>query len=71
MLRRLNPIPPQLSRCRDKFCEFHQDFGHTTKQCIELREFVKDLIDKEYMRQFIARDKKAKTKPTRDRRDIS
>lgn len=31
LMRRPNQIPPNQSRRRDKFYEFHQDFGHTTE----------------------------------------
>lgn len=50
LMRRPNPIPPHQSRRKDRFCEFHQDYGHSTEQCIELKEFVEDLIDRGYMR---------------------
>lgn len=60
-----------MSRQTDKFYEFPQDFGHTIEQCIELREFMEDLIDRGYMQQLITRDGRVRSKTARDKKDSS
>lgn len=66
LMMRPNPLPPSHTRRRDMCCEFHQDFGNITEECIELQEFVEDLIGRGYMKQFVAR---AQLKPAKFHRE--
>ncbi|XP_057493152.1 uncharacterized protein LOC130778639 [Actinidia eriantha] len=41
-------------RNRNKYCEFHQDHGHNTEDCFQLKEQLADLIKKGYLRKYVA-----------------
>lgn len=53
----------------DKFYVFHQEFKHDTKSCRELQDFIKDLICRNYMKQFVAREGKVCSEPLWDKRE--
>ncbi|PIN10856.1 hypothetical protein CDL12_16548 [Handroanthus impetiginosus] len=38
----------------DKFCQFHNDYGHDTDECAHLRNEIEKLIKKVYLREFVA-----------------
>ncbi|PIM99045.1 hypothetical protein CDL12_28463 [Handroanthus impetiginosus] len=38
----------------DKFCQFHNDYGHDTDECAHLKNEIEKLIKKGYLREFIA-----------------
>lgn len=40
-------------RDRSRFCEFHNTHGHTTAQCRDLKNQVKDLVRNQYLDDFI------------------
>ncbi|GFY96746.1 hypothetical protein Acr_11g0010520 [Actinidia rufa] len=40
-------------RNRNKYCEFHRDHGHNTKDCFQLKEQIADLIKRGYLRKYI------------------
>lgn len=66
-MRRPWPLPLFHTGHRDKFCEFHQDFGHNTESYKELWDFIEDLIGRGYMKQFVAREERAHLEPMGDR----
>ena len=37
-----------------KYCEFHDDFGHSTTECFTLWEEIESLILCEYLKEFVA-----------------
>ncbi|KAH9768804.1 Uridine monophosphate kinase [Citrus sinensis] len=37
-----------------KYCEFHEDFGHSTTECFTLREEIEYLILSGYLKEFVA-----------------
>ena len=37
-----------------KYCEFHEDFGHSTAECFTLREEIESLILSGYLKEFVA-----------------
>ena len=37
-----------------KYCEFHEDFGHSTAECFHLREEIESLILSGYLKEFVA-----------------
>ena len=55
MLRPPNPIWKYLNMKRSlKYCEFHEDFGHSTAECFQLREEIESLILSGYLKEFVA-----------------
>ncbi|GFS44366.1 hypothetical protein Acr_00g0089910 [Actinidia rufa] len=49
--RKIKTDPRQ--RNRNKYCEFHRDHGHNTKDCFQLKEQIASLIKKEYLRKHV------------------
>ena len=41
-------------RNKNKYYEFHRDHVHNTKECFQLNEQITDLINRGYLRKFIA-----------------
>ncbi|KAL0407915.1 UNVERIFIED_CONTAM: hypothetical protein Sradi_1725900 [Sesamum radiatum] len=37
----------------DKFCRFHNDYGHTTKECRHLKSEIELLIQKGYLQEYV------------------
>ncbi|GKG55343.1 hypothetical protein Tco_0571983, partial [Tanacetum coccineum] len=35
---------PVEKRSNNKFCEFHNDKGHSTDECVQLRRQIEDLV---------------------------
>ncbi|GMN49655.1 hypothetical protein TIFTF001_018818 [Ficus carica] len=51
-----NPPPIRTDRSRrnqNKYCHFHKDVGHDTKDCIQLRDQIEQLIREGYLREFV------------------
>ena len=42
------------TRDNTKYCEFHRDYGHRTKDCIQLKREIEYLIRRGYLRRFIS-----------------
>jgi len=39
----------------NKYCRFHRNYGHTTKECIVLKDKIKELIQVGHLRQYVQR----------------
>ncbi|GMN38329.1 hypothetical protein TIFTF001_007560 [Ficus carica] len=53
-----DPPPLRADRARrnqNKYCNFHKDVGHDTKDCIQLRDQIELLIRDGHMREFVER----------------
>ncbi|KAL0355340.1 UNVERIFIED_CONTAM: hypothetical protein Sradi_3980900 [Sesamum radiatum] len=37
----------------DKFCHFHNDYGHTTKECRHLKNEIERLIQSGYLQEYV------------------
>ena len=47
MLRRHKPIEnPANFRNKSKYCEYHEDFEHTTSECRELKETLHEMANR-------------------------
>ncbi|XP_052193872.1 uncharacterized protein LOC127802178 [Diospyros lotus] len=55
---------PANKRSKDKYCRFHRDHGHDTEECHQLKEDIQELINRGFLRRFIAKD----TEPQRGER---
>ncbi|XP_056685666.1 uncharacterized protein [Spinacia oleracea] len=40
-------------RNKNKWCEFHDDFGHTTEECNSLKDNIEDLIRRGYLKGYL------------------
>ncbi|GKV46449.1 hypothetical protein SLEP1_g53433 [Rubroshorea leprosula] len=55
-LRHLGPMRTTVaSRDHTRYCDFHQDHGHTTEQCNSLRSELKSLAQKGMLNEYIQR----------------
>ncbi|GMN21498.1 hypothetical protein TIFTF001_050140 [Ficus carica] len=53
-----DPPPIRTDRSRrnpNKYCHFHKDIGHDTKNCIQLRDQIELLIREGHLREFVER----------------
>ncbi|KAL0411341.1 UNVERIFIED_CONTAM: hypothetical protein Slati_3723800 [Sesamum latifolium] len=41
----------------DKFCRFHNDYGHTTEECRHLKNEIKRLIQNNYLQEYVCWEK--------------
>jgi len=41
-------------RDRNKYCRFHQDHSHNTKNCIQLKDAIEDLIKRGYLEKYVS-----------------
>ncbi|KAL0374125.1 UNVERIFIED_CONTAM: hypothetical protein Sradi_3328200 [Sesamum radiatum] len=53
---RLYKDGPRQSRS-DKFCRFHNDYGHTTKECRHLKSEIERLIPNGYLQEYVCWEK--------------
>ncbi|KAL0412068.1 UNVERIFIED_CONTAM: hypothetical protein Slati_3796500 [Sesamum latifolium] len=47
----------------DKFCQFHNDYGHTIEECRHLKNEIERLIQNSYLQEYIYWDKAKGTGP--------
>ena len=47
------------TRDNTRYCEFHRDYGHRTDDCIQLMKEIEYLIQRGYLRRFIAPESQA------------
>ncbi|GKC42070.1 reverse transcriptase domain-containing protein [Tanacetum coccineum] len=54
---KFKPPPPMVTpvgkRSSNKFCEFHNDKGHSTDECVQLKKQIKELVRAGKLSQFI------------------
>ena len=68
LLRPLKPMKkyPNMKHSL-KYCEFHEDFGHSTTECFTLREEIEYLILSGYLKEFIAGMREAQKSVEQDK----
>ncbi|XP_058223097.1 uncharacterized protein LOC131332815 [Rhododendron vialii] len=42
-------------RAKDKYCKFHRDHGHNTDDCIDLKQQIKELIQRGKLQRFVTK----------------
>ncbi|KAL0355483.1 UNVERIFIED_CONTAM: hypothetical protein Sradi_3995200 [Sesamum radiatum] len=47
---------PQRSKS-DKFCSFHNDYGHTTEECRHLKNEIERLIQNGYLQEYVCKER--------------
>ena len=40
-------------RNQNKYCRYHQDIGHTTEECIALKDEIEKLIQEGYLQNYV------------------
>ncbi|KAL0446198.1 UNVERIFIED_CONTAM: hypothetical protein Slati_1747700 [Sesamum latifolium] len=53
----------------DKFCRFHNDYGHTTEECRYLKNEIERLIQNGYLQEYVCWEKAQGTGPYQKRGD--
>ncbi|XP_052199534.1 uncharacterized protein LOC127806348 [Diospyros lotus] len=67
-LKKSRPMKaPANKRSKDKYCRFHRDHGHDIEECHQLKEEIQELINRGFLRRFVAKD----TEPQRGERQRS
>ncbi|KAL0448850.1 UNVERIFIED_CONTAM: hypothetical protein Slati_1441400 [Sesamum latifolium] len=51
----------------DKFCHFHNDYGHTTEECKHLKNEIETLIQNGYLQEYVCWEKARGTGPYQKR----
>ncbi|KAL5779183.1 hypothetical protein ACOSQ2_009920 [Xanthoceras sorbifolium] len=46
---------PMRARNPNKFCAYHNEVGHNTADCFELKDAIKDLIRRGRLRDYVVR----------------
>ncbi|KAG4906803.1 hypothetical protein JHK82_055450 [Glycine max] len=49
------PFPPRLGLDRTKHCRYHRSYGHNVKDSWDLKDKIKELMQAEYLAQFMKR----------------
>ncbi|XP_056696908.1 uncharacterized protein [Spinacia oleracea] len=49
-------------RNKNKWCEFHDDFGHHTEECNSLKDNIEDLVRRGYLKQYLLDRREEKEK---------
>ena len=49
--------PPE-ARDKSKYCDFHQDHGHTTEVCFALKREIEGLIKRGFLGTYVSQDKR-------------
>jgi len=44
-------LPAQKNK--DKFCKFHRDHGHSTEECLQLKDAIEDIIRRGYLCKYV------------------
>lgn len=57
---------PLNRRNQNKYCRFHRDHGHETKECRHFKGEIEDLIQRGYLRQFESHDQNGRNNQRRD-----
>ncbi|XP_052203187.1 uncharacterized protein LOC127808657 [Diospyros lotus] len=60
---------PSDKRNRSKYCRFHRDHGHDTEECHQLKEEIQELINRGFLRSYVA--KTGDSQGRKDRRSRS
>ncbi|XP_052177663.1 uncharacterized protein LOC127791727 [Diospyros lotus] len=47
---------PSDKRNRSKYCRFHRDHGHDTEECHQLKEEIQELINRGFLRSYVAKE---------------
>ena len=46
-------ITPLAKRNLKRYCDFHEEYGHSTADCFNLREQIQNLINNGYLKEFL------------------
>ncbi|KAL8534710.1 hypothetical protein ACS0TY_010663 [Phlomoides rotata] len=49
------PVRPK----SDKFCHFHNEYGHDTNNCFHLRDEIERMIQASHLKEFIYQDRQS------------
>ncbi|GJX92433.1 hypothetical protein Tco_0345759 [Tanacetum coccineum] len=73
--RKFKPPPPPMvtpveKRSSNKFCDFHNDKGHNTDECMQLKKQIEELVRADKLSHLIKEIKKGREKPKVGKKDV-
>jgi hypothetical protein len=54
---------PSTKRSNQKYCEYHRDHGHWTKECLSLKKEIEMFIRHGKLKEFVVKDKGVENSP--------
>nr|GEV70714.1 reverse transcriptase domain-containing protein [Tanacetum cinerariifolium] len=73
--RKFKPPPPMVTlvekRSSNKFCDFHNDKGHSTNECVQLKKHIKELVRAGKLSHLIKKIKQGRDQPMIGKKEVS
>jgi len=63
LLPTLQKVPTPRNANTTKHCRYHQNYGHTTDECVALKDKIKELIRAGHLQIFVQYERKAPITP--------
>ncbi|XP_021735653.1 uncharacterized protein LOC110702255 [Chenopodium quinoa] len=67
------PKPPpswHQKKGKDHWCEFHESRGHRTEDCLQLKDQIEELVQKGYLKKYVAERREEKKAEKDSRQDL-
>ncbi|XP_021732106.1 uncharacterized protein LOC110698910 [Chenopodium quinoa] len=67
------PKPPpswHQKKGKDHWCEFHESRGHRIEDCLQLKDHIKELVQKGYLKKYVAKRREEKKAKRDSRQDL-
>nr|GEY69775.1 reverse transcriptase domain-containing protein [Tanacetum cinerariifolium] len=72
--RKFKPLPPMVTpvekRSNNKFCDFHNDKGHSKDECVQLKKKIKELVRAGKLSHLIKEIKQGRDQPKVGKREV-
>ncbi|XP_021722395.1 uncharacterized protein LOC110689871 [Chenopodium quinoa] len=64
------PPPWHQKKGKDHWCEFHKSRGHRTEDCLQLKDQIEELVQKGYLKKYVAECREEKKAERDSRQDL-